>query len=188
MILFHIQAAFVKMQYKSFRLCSLYDKQFKCLIIVCGLQLSSDSDILIRILRRIESYLNLTLKDIRNECHYIIILKNDTKMIERPNPNSFDLMKMSHSDSSINVTKHDLRNFPCQNRMYNVHYSNSRRSTRPPINCRNYGHGISPVSAHLININVQNVEQLVIRGDFENATSPHPIIECQKGSIVYMYF
>ncbi|XP_018651035.1 hypothetical protein Smp_181310 [Schistosoma mansoni] len=63
---------------------------------------------------KIELHPNLTLKNITNECR-VINLKNDTKMVKGPNPihtsginpNSFDLMKISHTDRIINVIKHD---------------------------------------------------------------------------------
>lgn len=61
------------------------DEQFKYFTFVHGVQ-SSHTDICTRILGRIESDPNLTLKDNTIECRHIINFKNDTKMIEQPNP------------------------------------------------------------------------------------------------------
>ncbi|VDP49437.1 unnamed protein product [Schistosoma mattheei] len=63
-----------------------------------------------RILGRVESDHNITSNDLTNECCHV-----DTKMIERPNPNKFDLMKISHSDRTINFAKHDSQNVPRPN-------------------------------------------------------------------------
>ncbi|VDO58673.1 unnamed protein product [Schistosoma margrebowiei] len=60
-----------------------------------------------QILSRVESDPNIASNDITNECCHV-----DSKMIERPNPNKFDLMKIPHSDSTINVAKHDSQNVP----------------------------------------------------------------------------
>lgn len=69
-----------------------------------------DSKIRNRILGRVESNPNITSNVITNECYHV-----DTKMIERPNPNKFDLMKISHPDRTINVAKHDSQNVPRPN-------------------------------------------------------------------------
>ncbi|XP_018647372.1 hypothetical protein Smp_151110 [Schistosoma mansoni] len=59
----------------------------------------------------------------RNPLHEVVSFSNSsdvTKMINRPDPNSFDLIEISHSVRTINVAKHDWRNFLCPNRMLNV--------------------------------------------------------------------
>lgn len=48
-------------------------------------------------------------------------------------------------------------------------------------------HAIFPDFIHLMNINVQIMEYLFIRMDFANTEDPHPITDCYKGSIVFMY-
>lgn len=59
-----------------------------------------------------------------NECYHIIDLENDTETIKHPIPNSFDLMKISHSDDAINVVNHDSQEPPRLNRIYEAHDSN----------------------------------------------------------------
>lgn len=129
-----------------------------------------------RILGRVKSDPNITSNDVTNEWYHV-----HTKMIECPNPNQFDLMKIFRSDSTINVAKHDSQNVPHPNWMYDIHDLNSRYSTWPSAICLKCG------AWHFSHFCPCNEYKYSKFGNFANAVNPHPIIECQKRSIVFVY-
>ena len=73
---------------ERFKLRSMTDDQFKCLIFTCGLQSVQDADIRTRILSRLEQDPDLTLQSITTECQRLLNLKHDTEMIEQQMPST----------------------------------------------------------------------------------------------------
>lgn len=72
----------VNRECERFQLKSMTDDQFKCLIFICGLQSSVDSEIRTRLLSKIDNESNMTLQKITTECQQLINLKHDTAMIQ----------------------------------------------------------------------------------------------------------
>ena len=73
----------VNRQCEDFKLANLTNDQFKCLIFVCGLNSSKDSDIRTRLLSKLDSDENVTLDTLTTESKRLIALKHDTNMIEK---------------------------------------------------------------------------------------------------------
>lgn len=65
----------------DFKLQELKEEQFKCLIFVCGLKSSKDSDIRMRLLSKINDADDITLEKVVEECKSLINLKQDTVLI-----------------------------------------------------------------------------------------------------------
>ncbi|XP_062704520.1 uncharacterized protein K02A2.6-like [Aedes albopictus] len=72
----------------DFKLQELKEDQFKCLIFVCGLKSSKDSDIRMRLLSRMNETSDMTLEKIVEECKSLINLKRDTVLIGGKPPSS----------------------------------------------------------------------------------------------------
>lgn len=73
----------VNKECENFKLSTLTEDQFKCLIFVCGLQSPEDADIRLRLLHKIETNTDITLQNLADECKRLINLKNDTIMVEK---------------------------------------------------------------------------------------------------------
>lgn len=73
---------------ERFKLRTMTEDQFKCLIFACGLQSGEDADIRTRIISRLEQHPDLTLQSITTECQRLVNLKHDTAMIERQSHSS----------------------------------------------------------------------------------------------------
>ncbi|XP_055615045.1 uncharacterized protein K02A2.6-like [Toxorhynchites rutilus septentrionalis] len=65
----------------DFKLQELKEEQFKCLIFVCGLKSSKDSDIRMRLLSKINETNDITLEKVVEDCKSLINLKKDTVLI-----------------------------------------------------------------------------------------------------------
>ncbi|MFH4976831.1 hypothetical protein AB6A40_003540 [Gnathostoma spinigerum] len=79
-------AGIVNRECDRFELGTLTDDQFKCLIFVCGLQSPRDSDIRLRLLNKIETEKDVTIKSLSDECKRLINLKHDSQMLEHASP------------------------------------------------------------------------------------------------------
>ena len=66
----------------EFKLVDLSADDFKCLIFVQGLVSTKDSEIRQRVLSKLESEPNLTLKKLAEDCQRIISVKKDSQDIE----------------------------------------------------------------------------------------------------------
>ena len=66
----------------EFKLADLSADDFKCLIFVQGLVSTKDSEIQRRVLSKLESEPNLTLKKLAEDCQRIISVKKDSRDIE----------------------------------------------------------------------------------------------------------
>ena len=76
-------AGLVNRECERFKLKELTENQFKCLIFVCELQSSKDSDIRKRILAKIESDPEISLQSLAEECQRLINLKHDTQLMKK---------------------------------------------------------------------------------------------------------
>lgn len=79
-------AGIVNKQCERFKLGDLTNDQFKCLIFVCGLSSNTETDIRTRLLSKIETDPEVTLKSLTTEANRLVSLKKDTKMIESQSP------------------------------------------------------------------------------------------------------
>ncbi|VDP91408.1 unnamed protein product [Echinostoma caproni] len=68
---------------ERFKLCSLTNDQFKCLIFIRALQNLEDADILIRLLSRLDQDSDMNLKILMTEYKRLISLKHDTALVEQ---------------------------------------------------------------------------------------------------------
>ena len=74
-------AGLVNRECEKFKLKTMTDDQFKCLIFVCGLQSSGDTDIRTRLLNKIEQEPDINLRVLTTECQRLLNLKHDTAMV-----------------------------------------------------------------------------------------------------------
>lgn len=80
---------------EQFKLSSLSEDQVRCLIFICSLQSSRDSDLRLRLFNKIKQNSAATLQNLQTECQHLLNLKHDTAMVPRftrstslPQPNS----------------------------------------------------------------------------------------------------
>ncbi|CAH8557945.1 unnamed protein product [Schistosoma intercalatum] len=78
-------AGTVNRECERFRLSSMSEDQFKCLVFICSLRSPEDADIRTRILSKLEHCPNMTLQEVTTECQRLINLKHDTSMVENGN-------------------------------------------------------------------------------------------------------
>ena len=76
-------AGIVNRACERFRLRTMTDDQFECLIFARGLQSSKDTDIRTRIIQRIEQDHFINLQTITLECQRLVNLEQDSTMVER---------------------------------------------------------------------------------------------------------
>ena len=115
-------AGIVNRESERFKLRSITDDQFKCLIFICGLQSPKDADIRTRLLSSIEQDPQLTLQSVTAECQRLINLKHDTAMIQHAD----------HSSRSIHTVSVPEQSYPTLP-IYAVHQKT------PPSTCWHCG-------------------------------------------------
>ncbi|CAH8585986.1 unnamed protein product [Schistosoma intercalatum] len=75
----------VNRECERFRLSSMSEDQFKCLVFICSLRSPEDPDIRTRILSKLEHCPNMTLQEVTTECQRLVNLKHDTSIVENGN-------------------------------------------------------------------------------------------------------
>ncbi|CAI2725915.1 unnamed protein product [Schistosoma spindalis] len=75
-------AGIVNRECERFKLSSMTEDQFKCLVFVFSLHSPEDADIRTRILSKLEHYPNMTLQEVATECQRLVNLKHDTSLVE----------------------------------------------------------------------------------------------------------
>ena len=78
----------VSKECKRFKITSITDAQFRCLIFVCGLRSACDVDIGSRALSKTEQNPEITLKQVLMKCQLLVNLKHDSTMIQRSVPSA----------------------------------------------------------------------------------------------------
>ena len=78
---FSTYADIVNRECEWFKITSIIDAQFKCLIFVCGLKSVEDANIRTRILPKIEQIPDVILQQV--ECQCLINLKHDSTMVQQ---------------------------------------------------------------------------------------------------------
>ena len=81
---FMTYSGFINKQCKWFKISTITDKQFKCLIFACRLRSASDRDVCIRILSKIEQNPDITLQQVTEQCRWLVNLKHDSDMVQHP--------------------------------------------------------------------------------------------------------
>lgn len=76
-------ADIVNRECERFKLRSLTDDQFKCLIFISALQAPQDAEIRTRLLTKLDQDPETTLKSLTAECKRLLTLKHDTAMVEK---------------------------------------------------------------------------------------------------------
>ncbi|XP_055527159.1 uncharacterized protein K02A2.6-like [Wyeomyia smithii] len=106
----------------DFNLADLSEEQLKCLVFVCGLNSSKDSDIRMRLITKLNESSEITLAKIVEDCRALTNLKNDTVLVEKPSAtvravkhNTNKLVKSSCNSSAAagNGTRADQPRSPC---------------------------------------------------------------------------
>ncbi|XP_055527162.1 uncharacterized protein K02A2.6-like [Wyeomyia smithii] len=115
----------------DFKLADLSEEQFKCLVFVCGLKSSKDSDIRMRLITKLNESSEITLAKIVEDCRALTNLKNDTVLVEKPsatvravkhNTNK-PVKPLRHSSAAAgNGTRADQPRSPCWS-CGGMHYS-----------------------------------------------------------------
>lgn len=106
-------AGVINREAERFKLRTMTDDQFKCLLFVCGLQSPIDADIRTRILSKMELDPDMTLQSITTECQRLLNLKHDAKMIEH-----------AHGTSSVNAMQSSFGR--SQHKEFNAKLINSK--------------------------------------------------------------
>ena len=76
-------AGIVNRECDQFKITSITDAQFKCLIFVCRLRSAEDADIRTRILSKIEQNPDVTLQQVAVEYQRLVNLKYDSTMVQQ---------------------------------------------------------------------------------------------------------
>ncbi|CAH8498480.1 unnamed protein product [Schistosoma intercalatum] len=82
-----VLADIVNRECERFKLRSLTDDQFKCLIFIKALQSPQDAEIRTRLLARLDQDPNVTLRTLTDECKRLQSIRHDNELIEQVNPN-----------------------------------------------------------------------------------------------------
>ncbi|KAK4467318.1 hypothetical protein MN116_000305 [Schistosoma mekongi] len=80
-------ADIVNRECERFKLRSLTEDQFKCLIFIKALQSPQDAEIRTRLLTRLDQDPNITLRTSTDECKRLQNIRHDNQLIEQVNPN-----------------------------------------------------------------------------------------------------
>ncbi|CAH8614326.1 unnamed protein product [Dicrocoelium dendriticum] len=108
-------ADMINRECERFKLRSLTDDQFKCLIFVSALQSPSDTEIRTRLLAKLEQDPDLTLKALVSECKRLLTLKHDTAMVERSglaSPDTVQLVKKTRTGNASRPFKRPTKKPP----------------------------------------------------------------------------
>ncbi|CAH8623684.1 unnamed protein product, partial [Dicrocoelium dendriticum] len=84
-------AGIVNRECERFKLASMTETQFKCLMFICGLQSPPDADLCTRLLTRLEQDPGITLQKMAEECQRLLNLKHDSRMVEQLQINMADV-------------------------------------------------------------------------------------------------
>lgn len=82
-----VLADIVNRECEKFKLRSLTEDQFKCLIFIKALQSPQDAEIRTRLLTRLDQDPNITLRTLTDECKRLQNIRHDNQLIEQVNPN-----------------------------------------------------------------------------------------------------
>ncbi|CAH8597133.1 unnamed protein product [Schistosoma guineensis] len=82
-----VLADIVNRECERFKLRSLTDDQFKCLIFIKALQSPQDAEIRTRLLARLDQDPNVTLRTLTDECKRLQSIRHDNELIGQVNPN-----------------------------------------------------------------------------------------------------
>uniref|UniRef100_A0A5S6QGC4 RNA-directed DNA polymerase n=1 Tax=Trichuris muris TaxID=70415 RepID=A0A5S6QGC4_TRIMR len=75
---------------EQFQFGTLTQDQFKCLIFICGLQSAQDTELRLRLLDKLESYPQLNLQKLTEECNWFIRVRQDSRLVEsKPHSSEF---------------------------------------------------------------------------------------------------
>ncbi|XP_062556975.1 uncharacterized protein K02A2.6-like [Armigeres subalbatus] len=80
----------------DFKLRELSEEQFKCLIFVCGLKSSRDSDIRMRLITKLNETEDISLEKVVEDCKSLLNLKQDNSLVEKQQ--SFSAVNAVHQD------------------------------------------------------------------------------------------
>ena len=83
----------VNRECEKFKLSSLTEEQFKCLIFIKGLTSESHSDIRARLLTKLENDKDVTIHALTNICNDLVKIKSDTILVQKQNttPSTFNV-------------------------------------------------------------------------------------------------
>ena len=79
---FRTYSGLVNKQCERFKISTITDEQFKCLIFACRLRSASNRDVHTRILSKIEQNPDITLQQVTEECRRLVNLKQDSDMVQ----------------------------------------------------------------------------------------------------------
>ena len=85
---FTTYSGFVNKQCERFKISTITNEQFKCLIFACGLRSASDRGVRTRILSKIEQNPDITLQQITEVCRRLVNLNHDSDMVLFTNPSA----------------------------------------------------------------------------------------------------
>ncbi|XP_039452532.1 uncharacterized protein K02A2.6-like [Culex pipiens pallens] len=88
----------------DFKLSALSEEQFKCLIFVCGLRSSGDSDMRMRLITRLNEAADITLTKVVEDCRSLVSLKRDNVLVENPKQSAVHAVR--HNNKTFSPPKH----------------------------------------------------------------------------------
>lgn len=88
----------------DFKLSALSEEQFKCLIFVCGLRSSGDSDMRMRLITRLNESADITLTKVVEDCRSLVSLKRDNVLVENPKQSAVHAVR--HNNKTFLPPKH----------------------------------------------------------------------------------
>ena len=120
----------VNMHRDEFKVADLSSDDFKCLIFVQGLVSTKDSEIRRRVLSKLESEPNLTLKKLVEDCQRIISVKKDSRDIKESG--------VAHVRNLHKTTHYSPKKTPKRGR-YPPHKLEKQIIQIPPTPCFRHG-------------------------------------------------
>ena len=88
---------------ERFKLKSLSEDQFRCLIFICSLQSPKDAELRLRLLNKVEQNPTSTLQDLQTECQHLLNLRHDTAMIQAASQASVQAIARPYKNPSSSM-------------------------------------------------------------------------------------
>ena len=97
----------VNKECQRFKISSITDDQFKCLIFVCGLRSARYKDVRTRILSKIEQNPDIPLQKAAEECQRQVNLKHDSDMVQQ-SVSTINTIQRKQYSTSLSSTQKEI--------------------------------------------------------------------------------
>ena len=96
-------AGTVNKECERFKISSIVDEQFECLIFVVGLRSAKHRNVRIRSLSRIEQNPDIILQPAAEECQQLVSLKYDSDIVQQSVPETTSTIKYHSRTAVLNI-------------------------------------------------------------------------------------